>query len=83
MDHCRRASIDVDGRGRHRADLNIGDCFSYALAMASNHPLLFKGDDFAYTDLRPASSALVRTTMPPGTYPVRTGVCAHPIWRTE
>lgn len=42
------------GRGRHRASLNIGDCFSYALAVASDHPLLFKGDDFARTDLRSA-----------------------------
>jgi ribonuclease VapC len=42
------------GRGRHRAGLNIGDCFSYALAVASDHPLLFKGDDFGHTDIRPA-----------------------------
>jgi ribonuclease VapC len=42
------------GRGRHRAGLNIGDCFSYALAVASDHPLLFKGDDFSHTDIRPA-----------------------------
>ena len=39
------------GRGRHRAGLNIGDCFSYALAVASDHPLLYKGDGFAHTDL--------------------------------
>ncbi|HZU91634.1 MAG TPA: type II toxin-antitoxin system VapC family toxin [Stellaceae bacterium] len=42
------------GRGRHRARLNIGDCFSYALAAASDHPLLFKGEDFRHTDIRPA-----------------------------
>ena len=42
------------GRGRHRARLNIGDCFSYALAVATDHPLLFKGDDFRHTDIRPA-----------------------------
>jgi ribonuclease VapC len=42
------------GRGRHRAGLNIGDCFSYALAKATDLPLLFKGDDFIHTDIRPA-----------------------------
>ena len=42
------------GRGRHRAALNIGDCFSYALAVAADDTLLFKGDDFAHTDIRPA-----------------------------
>jgi ribonuclease VapC len=45
------------GRGRHKAGLNIGDCFSYALAAATDHPLLFKGDDFVHTDIRPALSA--------------------------
>ena len=35
------------GRGRHPASLNIGDCFSYALAAAMEEELLFKGDDFA------------------------------------
>ncbi len=44
------------GRGRHRAALNIGDCFSYALAKAIDQPLLFKGDDFIHTDIRPALS---------------------------
>ena len=42
------------GRGRHRAALNIGDCFSYALAKATGLPLLFKVDDFAQTDIPPA-----------------------------
>jgi ribonuclease VapC len=42
------------GRGRHRAALNFGDCFSYALARSLNEPLLFKGDDFALTDITPA-----------------------------
>ena len=41
------------GRGRHRAGLNIGDCFSYALAKATGLPLLFKGNDFVHTDVRP------------------------------
>lgn len=39
------------GRGRHPAGLNFGDCFSYALAAMLDEPLLFKGDDFAHTDL--------------------------------
>jgi ribonuclease VapC len=40
------------GKGRHPAGLNLGDCFSYGLAR--NAPLLFKGDDFAATDVAPA-----------------------------
>jgi ribonuclease VapC len=55
----QQAEIAVDafrrfGRGRHRARLNIGDCFAYALAVATDHTLLFKGDDFIHTDIRPA-----------------------------
>ena len=42
------------GRRRYRAALNIGDCFSYALAKAADLPLLFKGDDCVHTDIRPA-----------------------------
>lgn len=43
------------GRGSgHPARLNFGDCFAYALARATGEPLLFKGLDFAQTDLRPA-----------------------------
>jgi ribonuclease VapC len=42
------------GKGRHRAGLNIGDCFSYALAKATGETLLFKGDDFSHTDIVPA-----------------------------
>lgn len=43
------------GKGSgHPAQLNFGDCFSYALAKALNAPLLFKGKDFAHTDIRPA-----------------------------
>jgi ribonuclease VapC len=42
------------GKGRHRASLNIGDCFAYALAKALGAPLLFKGGDFALTDLKAA-----------------------------
>ena len=39
------------GKGRHRAGLNYGDCFAYALAKTSGQPLLCKGDDFAHTDI--------------------------------
>ena len=40
------------GRGRHPAGLNFGDCFSYALSMARDEPLLFVGDDFSQTDVK-------------------------------
>ncbi|MGH3690313.1 MAG: type II toxin-antitoxin system VapC family toxin [Microbacterium sp.] len=41
------------GRGSgSRARLNYGDCFSYALAITRNEPLLFKGQDFVHTDVR-------------------------------
>jgi ribonuclease VapC len=39
------------GRGRHRARLNFGDCFAYALAKESAAPMLFKGNDFSQTDI--------------------------------
>ncbi|MDF1568642.1 MAG: type II toxin-antitoxin system VapC family toxin [Spirochaetaceae bacterium] len=39
------------GKGRHPAGLNMGDCCSYSLAMSSGEPLLFKGEDFAQTDV--------------------------------
>ena len=42
------------GKGRHKAGLNLGDCFAYALAKERGQPLLFKGDDFAATDIEPA-----------------------------
>ncbi len=42
------------GKGRHPAGLNFGDCFSYALAIREQVPLLFKGDDFTKTDIRAA-----------------------------
>lgn len=42
------------GKGRHGARLNLGDCFAYALAIERNEPLLFKGDDFAQTDVKRA-----------------------------
>ena len=39
------------GKGLHPAGLNFGDCFAYALAKEAGEPILFKGDDFAHTDL--------------------------------
>ena len=42
------------GKRRHVAGLNYGDCFAYALAVRRDEPLLFKGDDFAATDVRVA-----------------------------
>jgi len=42
------------GKGRHRAGLNFGDCFAYALAKDKREPLLFKGDDFRRTDVEVA-----------------------------
>ena len=49
------AAFVAFGRGSgHSAGLNYGDLFSYALAKVRNLPLLFKGDDFAQTDIAPA-----------------------------
>jgi len=47
-------AFDRYGKGRHPARLNLSDCFSYALARARDLPLLFKGGDFARTDVVPA-----------------------------
>jgi ribonuclease VapC len=47
---ARQAYSDF-GKGRHPAGLNLGDCFSYALAKVSGEPLLFKGNDFRKTDI--------------------------------
>jgi ribonuclease VapC len=46
-----RAAWRRFGRGNHSANLNLGDCFSYALAKTSGEPLLFKGEDFRQTDV--------------------------------
>ena len=56
IEHAQLASaaFRAFGKGRHAAGLNLGDCFAYALAKASGEPLLFKGDDFAKTDILPA-----------------------------
>ena len=53
LDVARRAWRRF-GKGRHPAGLNFGDCFSYALASLTQEPLLFKGSDFAETDIRAA-----------------------------
>lgn len=42
------------GKGRHKAGLNFGDCFAYALAKEMDEPLLFKGNDFRHTDVEVA-----------------------------
>jgi ribonuclease VapC len=53
--HIARQAYRAFGHGSgHPAKLNFGDCFSYALAKDKNEPLLFKGDDFAHTDIAPA-----------------------------
>lgn len=45
------------GKGRHRAGLNYGDCFAYALAKERGEPLLFKGDEFGHTDVMPVETS--------------------------
>jgi ribonuclease VapC len=46
-----RQAYRTYGKGNHPAALNFGDCFAYALAKATGLPLLYKGDDFARTDI--------------------------------
>jgi ribonuclease VapC len=53
---ARQAYLDF-GKGNHPAGLNFGDCFAYALAKTTGEPLLFKGEDFGQTDIRPYGSA--------------------------
>src|SRR5690606_25824971 len=45
-------AFDRFGKGRHPAGLNMGDCFSYAVAAVNKAPLLFKGQDCGKTDLK-------------------------------
>jgi ribonuclease VapC len=47
-------AFDRYGKGRHPASLNMGDCYSYALAKTLRLPILFKGDDFGRSDLEAA-----------------------------
>jgi ribonuclease VapC len=44
-------AFDRFGKGRHPAQLNMGDCYTYALAKVLRKPLLFKDDDFGRTDI--------------------------------
>lgn len=55
-DRARAAGLAYQrwGKGFHKAGLNLGDCFAYALAKEHDCPLLFVGQDFALTDLKPA-----------------------------
>ena len=51
---AREANRNFGKGSGHKANLNFGDCFSYALARVKREPILFKGDDFTHTDLRSA-----------------------------
>jgi ribonuclease VapC len=46
------AAFGKFGKGKHKAALNMGDCFAYACAKVHKLPLLFKGEDFIHTDVR-------------------------------
>jgi ribonuclease VapC len=48
---ARKAYRDFGRGSGHPAKLNFGDCFAYALAKDRGEPLLYKGDDFAHTDI--------------------------------
>jgi ribonuclease VapC len=52
---ARQAYRDF-GKGRRKSGLNFGDCFAYALAKEMDEPLLFKGNDFARTDVEVAEA---------------------------
>lgn len=54
---ARQAYRDFGRGSGHPAQLNFGDCFAYALAQSQDDELLFKGGDFALTDVRPAASS--------------------------
>jgi ribonuclease VapC len=51
---ARDAYRDYGKGSGHKASLNFGDCFAYALAKEVREPLLFKGDDFGHTDIASA-----------------------------
>jgi ribonuclease VapC len=51
---ARQAYRDYGRYSGHKANLNFGDCFTYALARVKREPLLYKGDDFVHTDIRSA-----------------------------
>jgi ribonuclease VapC len=52
-----RKAFSKFGTGRHKANLNFGDCFSSALAKITGAPLLFKGKDFNLTDIKTVAQA--------------------------
>jgi ribonuclease VapC len=54
---AREAYRDFGKGSGHRAGLNFGDCFAYALAKSTGEDLLFKGNDFGHTDITPALPA--------------------------
>lgn len=54
---ARDAYRDFGKGSGHKASLNFGDCFAYALAKTAGEPLLFKGNDFGHTDVVPALPA--------------------------
>lgn len=51
---AREAYRDFGRGSGHKAQLNFGDCFAYALAKETGEPLLFKGNDFSHTDVQSA-----------------------------
>lgn len=59
-----RAAFTRFGKGRSGAELNYGDCISYALAQTMGRPLLFKGEDFGMTDVMPAAAGPPRRARP-------------------
>jgi len=59
---ARDAYRDFGKGSSHPAQLNFGDCFAYALAKFTGEPLLFKGDDFVHTDIKPATRGIERVT---------------------
>jgi len=64
---AREAYRDFGKGSGHKAGLNFGDCFAYALAKATGEPLLYKGNDFTHTDVTPALPAT--SARPPGPKP--------------
>jgi ribonuclease VapC len=54
---ARDAYRDFGKGSGHKAGLNFGDCFAYALAKSTGEALLFKGNDFSHTDIAPALPA--------------------------
>jgi ribonuclease VapC len=62
---ARDAYRDFGKGSGHKAGLNFGDCFAYALAKTTGEALLFKGDDFGHTDVTPALSDALATPNSP------------------